>query len=179
MATSPSPAPWDDFTQDPRLPQVAPLRASDRDRDVVLGVLGEGYAEGRLDRTEYDERSRTTADTRTLGDLVPLIDDLVPHTAPVPRGALLGRDELATRARRHWEEQRRNALVGFLLPTLICWVVWAAVGFGYAWPVWVTLGTVVNLVRVQLNRQNIVAEEQARLENKQLKALERRRAQEG
>ena len=186
MTTDPSPAPWDDFTQDPRLPQAAPLRASDRDRDVVLGVLGEGYAEGRLDKAEYDDRSQTTGTAKTLGELVPLIDDLVPHTAPTPRGVLLSRDALTARALSHWEDQRRRAMMGFLLPTLICWVIWLASSMpqrgdwdlSFPWPLFVTLGTAVHVIRVQLNRQSIIAEEQARLEKKQLKALEKRRTQE-
>ena len=77
-AGTPSPVPWGQFTADPRRPESAPLRASDRDRDVVLGVLGEAYADGRLTKEEYDERSDRAAAARTLGDLPALIRDLVP-----------------------------------------------------------------------------------------------------
>ena len=52
-----APDPWASFQHDPRDPAVAPLRASDADRDVVHGVLTDAFADGRLDRDEYDERS--------------------------------------------------------------------------------------------------------------------------
>jgi len=35
---------WDGFDHDPRTPDNAHLRASDRDRDVVLSLLGNAYA---------------------------------------------------------------------------------------------------------------------------------------
>ena len=56
------PVPGRDFTEDPRRPDAAALRASDRDRDVVLGVLAEGYADGRLTKEEYDERAGAAVD---------------------------------------------------------------------------------------------------------------------
>src|SRR6187397_2068017 len=44
---------WASFQHDPRDPAVAPLRASDADRNLVHGVLTEAFADGRLDREEY------------------------------------------------------------------------------------------------------------------------------
>lgn len=178
-----TPAPWGEFTQDPRRPEVAGLRAGDRDRDVVLRVLGDGYADGRLTKEEYDERADLTAATKTLGELTPLISDLVPHT-PTPVTAagrtLATTDELHQRAVQRWEAQRRQALTGFLIPTIICWVIWVLTGLGgeggfspyFAWPLFVMLGTGANLARVLMHRQDIVTEEQRRLEKKQRKALE-------
>ncbi len=64
------------------------MRASDRDRDVVLGVLAEGYADGRITKEEYDERSGATAAAKTLGELPALIVDLVPLTPTRPRSDL-------------------------------------------------------------------------------------------
>ena len=68
---------WDRFSLDPRQADNARLRASDADRDVVNDVLGTAYAEGRLTPDELDERSDQVAQSRTLGDLPPIIDDLV------------------------------------------------------------------------------------------------------
>ena len=45
---------WSAFTRDPRLTEHAALRASDADREVVHQVLTEAYADGRLDRDEFD-----------------------------------------------------------------------------------------------------------------------------
>ena len=68
---------WDRFSLDPRHADNARLRASDSDRDVVNDVLGTAYADGRLTPAELDERSDQVAQSRTLGDLPPIIDDLV------------------------------------------------------------------------------------------------------
>ena len=60
---------WERFPHDPRLAANAPLRASDRDRDVVTDVLATAYSEGRLTREELDERSDRAASAKTLGEL--------------------------------------------------------------------------------------------------------------
>ncbi|WP_392508793.1 DUF1707 domain-containing protein [Naumannella halotolerans] len=52
------------------------FRASDADRDAVLGVLGEALANGRLTTEEFDERQNRALAARLLGDLPPLIEDL-------------------------------------------------------------------------------------------------------
>ena len=69
---------WERFEHDPRSPQAARLRASDRDREVALEVLGQAYADGRLDRAEHDARSTAAATAKVLADLVPQLEDLVP-----------------------------------------------------------------------------------------------------
>ena len=75
---------WASFQHDPRDPAVAPLRASDADRNVVHGVLTEAFADGRLDREEYDERTAATLQARTLGQLPALVADLVPDRPLLP-----------------------------------------------------------------------------------------------
>jgi len=166
-----SPDPWGQFTQDPRRTDSAPLRASDRDRDVVLTVLGESYADGRLTKEEYDERSDRTVASKTLGELVPLIVDLVPAVpprAPPPRV-----DELTARAVRHWEGQRRKAVTYFVVVSLICWAVFVPTGLlpgHFPWPLWVMLGTGIHVLRVGLHRDRIIADERRRLERRQRRA---------
>ncbi len=174
MSSSGLSVPWGDFTQDPRSSQAAPLRASDRDRDVVTGVLTEAYADGRLTREEFDERAGATAAARTLGELPELIGDLVPQTPVVPARsgiAALDADALHARAVQHWESQRRQAVTGVLIPSVICWVIFFANGLTFPWPLFVMLGTGLNLMRVLLHRADIIAEEERRLEKKQRKAL--------
>jgi uncharacterized membrane protein YccC len=174
--------PWGRFAQDPRRPDAARLRASDLDREVVLGVLAEAYADGRLDRDEYDERSAVATHAKTLGDLPTLIGDLVPQSESGAAGSDLRRatpDDLHRQAVRSWEARRRHALSSLLVPSLICWVIWIATGWGsggfspsFPWPLFVMLATGANLIRVLVHREDIVAEEQHRLERKQRKALE-------
>lgn len=66
------------------------MRISDADREAAVRLLGEQFAEGRLDKDEFDERSDAAWSARTWGDLDPLFLDLPvrsPRTpAPVPTG---------------------------------------------------------------------------------------------
>lgn len=171
---------WGAFAHDPRDPAHAGLRASDADRLTAQQLLGEAYAEGRLTLEEHDERERLAASARLLGELVPLLADLVPRLLP-PQGRELVRatpGELQARAVQEWHEDRRSALLGFLGPTLICWAVYLAVAWdggpsmgGFPWPLIVMAATLVNLLRVQVSRTEMVARNLASLEKKQAKAL--------
>jgi uncharacterized protein DUF1707 len=159
---------WDRFTIDPRPAENARLRASDRDRDVVNDLLGTAYAEGRLTPEELDERSDRVARSRTLGDLPPLIDDLVAMTPALPpHGGL--RDEAAHRYRR----QRQNALWGFLTPTLICWAIWAAtMPGGFPWPLFVTIASGAKFLQLLTTPRDSIAAIERDLEKKERKRLE-------
>ncbi|MFV2195803.1 DUF1707 SHOCT-like domain-containing protein [Nocardiopsis sp. LOL_012] len=52
------------------------MRASDADRDSVAHRLREALAEGRLDPDEHSERLDAVYRAKTLGELVPLTEDL-------------------------------------------------------------------------------------------------------
>jgi Domain of unknown function (DUF1707) len=172
---------WGEFELDPRHPSFAPLRASDRDRELVSRVLTEGYAQGRLDREELDTRAAALAAARTLGELPPLVTDLVPLTPSATHGPhSLGPEELRERAVANWERSRRDAIWTVLSASLICWVIWFAIGLdadrfdaGFPWPLFVTAGTALNAARIQYRRQDLVADEVRSLERKQER--ERRR----
>jgi hypothetical protein len=60
------------------------LRASDAERDVVVGRLQVAFAEGRLDDEEFDDRMRTALAARTHADLGRLLTDLPASAAAVP-----------------------------------------------------------------------------------------------
>ncbi|WP_207619168.1 DUF1707 domain-containing protein [Nocardioides sp. IC4_145] len=186
MPSSDPAATWASFTHDPRVKANAGLRAGDADRDVVLRVLGEAYADGRLTREEHDERAAGLSAARTFGDLRPLLDDLVPNTPTPSRGkaaalAVATPDDLQRMAVRGWESDRRSAVLAFIGPTLICWAVWVATSFGdggfepyFPWPLIVMAATGVHLVRTLVTRQEMIAAEVERLERRQAKALRNR-----
>lgn len=164
---------WDQFEHDPRAPLNARLRAADRDRMVVEEVLSTAYAEGRLTREELDERTEQLSSARTLGDLPPLIDDLVPalglRTPGVPN--------MRAEAERRYRQQLRAATYAFLVPTLICWFVWISVlltghGTAFPWPVFVTLGTGVRTVQLLTSRQDTITSIERSLERRERKRLE-------
>ena len=158
---------WDRFTHDPRHEQNSRLRASDRDRDVVNELLGTAYAEGRLTPEELDERSDLVAQSRTLGDLPPILDDLVSSTPAIRPAA-----SLRAEAEDRYRQQRQQALMAFLIPSLICWTIWAATTQGFPWPVFVMIGTGVRLAHLLGNREGAIREIAKGLEKKERKRLE-------
>jgi hypothetical protein len=175
---------WASFPHDPRDPAVASLRASDADRDLVSQVLVEAFADGRLDRQEYDERATAVLATRTLGELPPLVADLVPDRPLLPASAsgrvplvAASATDLRNQAEEAYRDHRRNAFMGFVGPSVICWAIWAATDFGdwsAAWPIIVMAVTFLNVIRSVVNRKQLVAEELRKLEKRQAKALEAR-----
>ena len=52
------------------------MRASDRDRDAANGLLQTAYAEGRLTKDEYDDRSGRVLMSQTQAQLQALTADL-------------------------------------------------------------------------------------------------------
>lgn len=171
---------WRSFAHDPRDPAVASLRASDADREVIHGILAEAFADGRLDRAEYDERSTAALGARTLGELPPVVADLVPNlpartaSGHVPLVAATAAD-LQRRADEKWRGDRREALLGFVGSALVTWTIWAAVMFGgFPWPLFVNFFALMNLLRVATSRSEIVRSEVRRLEKKQARELEKK-----
>jgi hypothetical protein len=53
-----------------------PVRASDAERDQAAAILRAGYAEGRLDSAELDERLTAVYAAKTCADLHALTSDL-------------------------------------------------------------------------------------------------------
>jgi hypothetical protein len=171
---------WASFQHDPRDPGVAQLRASDADRNVVHGILTDAFADGRLDREEYDERSAATLGARTLGELPSLVSDLVPDrpllsSSRVPLVAATAAD-IQKRAEEKWREDRRGAFLGFVGSAVLMWAIWIAIAWGdwdvFPWPLIVNAVAFMNFVRVAGNRRDLVAAEVKRLERKQARAIE-------
>ena len=157
-----TPVPWDRFSRDPRIPSYAALRASDLDRAVALDALAEAYADGRLDREEYDARVSSAQDSKTMGELVPLLRDLVPDSVPV---------DLQQQALEAYRSDRREAFFAFLVPSLITWAIWLPGGHGFPWPIFVSVITLVNLLRVSASKEQIVAQKREKLERRRRKEL--------
>jgi Domain of unknown function (DUF1707) len=148
------------------------MRAADADRDLVLGALGEAYAEGRLDREEYDERADRVHVAKTLGELPGVLEDLVPQESRLPsRRTPLAVGTVDEQAVARWEKSRREALMGWLIPTVICWVVWSATMFGgFPWPLFPMLGTAIPLLATQVQKKDMIAANAARIVRRQEKA---------
>jgi len=122
---------WDGFSADPRRAEVAGVRASDRDRDTAVEALREAFADGRLDRGEFDRRSNAAMAATLLGELAPLLEDLEPA---VPQRASV-HDEAVRRYRR----EARDARNGFIAVSTVTTGIWGATSIAsmewlYPWP---------------------------------------------
>ena len=150
------------------------MRASDADRDIVLRTLGEAYAEGRLDRDEHDERVDAVTTAKTLGELPAVLEDLVPMTAVVRFGGPLDTRSIEEQAVARWEKSRRDAFMGFLIPTVICWVVWAITMFGgFPWPVFPMIATAIPVLGATVQKKDIIESNKRRIVRKQERELRR------
>jgi hypothetical protein len=109
-----------------------PIRASDQERESVVDVLRDAYADGRLTLDEFEERTSAAYAAKMRADLRELTTDL-------PAQPLLGADphQSWSAARQHAapppahrpHQARRNRPLGHLLPILFVWIaIEAAVG---------------------------------------------------
>ena len=80
---------WSSFGRDPRVRDNQGLRAADQDRDIVRDAISEAYADGRLTREEMDARLTQVLQARLLGDLLPIVADLMPTRETVSRQSLV------------------------------------------------------------------------------------------
>ena len=161
---------WESFRLDPRQPGNASMRASDADREIVRGVLADAFADGRLTREEYDDRLNTLYGSRTLGEVSSLLTDLVPLDGPPMAPAPLLRADYRTRGARKWRKDVEESLAAFLVPSLICTVIWiAAAGRGFFWPAFPMLFLGINLIRTLVNRESVIEREVLRLQEEAAK----------
>ena len=170
MTTGSEGSVWQRFQHDPRDPAYAGMRASDRDRAVVHDALSEAYAEGRLDRSELEERTTQADSAKTYGDLLAPLLDLTVDASPTAVVRVPSAD-LRRSAQIYYGSQVREAFFGFLVPNLICWMIWFLVGQGWPWPLFVTIPTGLNLLRVATSRAEIIEKRVQKLEKRQAEAL--------
>jgi hypothetical protein len=163
---------WGRFEHDPRDPAYAAMRASDRDRGVVHDVLASAYAEGRLDREELDERTSQVDAAKTYADLVPPLLDLTADAVPSAVSLTSHRD-LERQAQGYYRDKLRETFFEFLVPNLICWVIWYLTGHDYfIWPIFVTIPTLLHVLQVASSRRRMVEQRVAKLERRQAQELD-------
>lgn len=168
---------WASFTYDPRDPRYAALRASDQDRGIVQQVLAEAYADGRLDRDEYDERSARVSSIRSLGEFRSVLDDLVAPPPSTSRSlAHASSRDLEVLAEKAWQGRRRDAVFSFLGASGVTTAIWFATCFGgggfepyFFWPGFVIVFSLLHLIRVASSHGEIVESEIKRLEKQRSK----------
>jgi Domain of unknown function (DUF1707) len=113
------------------------LRVSDAERQAVVDELRSHYGAGRIDVTEFEERTHAALASRVRGDLHPLLDDLPdlggppapgPPVRPGPVGA--GTPLMADRL------FRTHVYVTVVICAFLV-AIWAATGgAGGFWPIY-------------------------------------------
>lgn len=96
------------------------IRVSDAERNSVAELLGQHYADGRLDQAEFDDRIGRTMAAKTRGDLTGLFDDL-PEAGPTGAGPA-GPGAPDDRAVPYRGPRRRGGLVRTLLLLLLVFI---------------------------------------------------------
>lgn len=107
------------------------LRIGDREREAAAAALGEHFAQGRITREEYDERSDVVWAARTESDLRPVFADL-PGGHQVARVGRPSPPEPAPRM--HGPHGRSRSGLAFPLAPLLLVVVGVAL-LADGWPV--------------------------------------------
>ncbi len=102
---------------------------------MALSVINDAYGEGRLNAVEYDQRLHAALQARTLGDLTPLVSDVVTTVS----------DPQPSRVRRVRDTTLRAWLGLALLFNVIWLATWVFSGIGpyYYWPIWPMIGTAI------------------------------------
>lgn len=135
---------WAGFSADPRNPQYQQLRASDADRSNAVTMLGNAYAEGRLDNDEYNQRLDQVMSSKSLGELVPVLSDIVPVAAqapsPAPSGVQRGRPGFLAHFPRWW--------LGMAVMLNVIWLMTVLTSghLIYYWPMWPMVGTAIPMI---------------------------------
>ncbi len=172
---------WAAFPHDPRRDAHAHLRATDADRDRVQEVVAAAYADGRLDRAEFDERLHAVATARTLGELPDLLTDLLAGPASTSAGQLAVRASSGSSpvpvqeaALEAYRDERSRAVWSFITVSAITWLVWSQTsGTGsFPWPAVVSVVLGLRALRTATRKNAIVADHTRRLERKALEAPE-------
>lgn len=98
---------------------MEPVRASDQERDGVVGRLKDAFAEGRLSDQEFDDRVRGALTASTRADLDRLLGDLppagerrvVPPVPTVPPGRFAVAYKNSVRRAGRWRVPERYTSV--------------------------------------------------------------------
>jgi hypothetical protein len=147
------------------------MRAADADRERVVGVLQEAFAQGRITVDEFHERSDQAYAAKTLGDLTPLTADLpsqdlaqlnTPGYAP---GKRFGSGSWTPVTAGRLSVERRRELKGiwatWITVTTITTMIWlimciSATSLEGFWPIWPIgfLGVGATLRTLGINKQD-------------------------
>ena len=166
---------WSGFSLDPRLPDNAPLRTSEADRQHAAGLVEAAFLAGRLDVGERDERLAAAGTASTYGELMTLVRDLPvggSDSAPTPQSFVtIGRSVPSKSA-------TVRAFIGAAIFFNLIWLL-TAISSGHAlyyWPMWPMLGLAIPVILRYIIRGGEAPGAAADRYEARLQAREQRRA---
>jgi hypothetical protein len=118
------------------------MRASDAERETVVGQLRYAHGEGRLTLTEFDERVQAVWAARTYGELTEITADL-PSVTPAVLPSDVSPEEVRPRPRSNGERTAMRIVASaWFAASLVNIVIWGLVcltsgHWVYPWWVWV------------------------------------------
>lgn len=119
------------------------LRAGDPERNLALDRLGAYFAEGYLDVTEFDERTRKAVTAETRGELAALFGDLPESPAAGEESELVAavdaQGELDEVVERNRQVQRINSVL-WTVTMILFFLGIFVVSFSYSWVVFPIAG---------------------------------------
>ncbi len=117
------------------------MRVGDSERDETASQLSEHFAAGRLDHSEFAERTEKALSARTRGELNLVLNDLpVLPVAVKPSTNPAVIEEVSPAQLSERAEWRRSTLTTWAVFAVFFVILWAVTGAGYFWPVFPILG---------------------------------------
>ncbi|MFR9751507.1 DUF1707 domain-containing protein [Nocardia sp. 004] len=110
------------------------LRASDADREKIIGQLRQAMSEGRLSLHEFDERLQQVYAAKTYGELAPLLSDLPVQLDSLPVQGASSPDRIGGIPK--WVGIMWAPWVSV---NVLCLAIYLFTGAGYFWPFWVAV----------------------------------------
>lgn len=156
------------------------LRIGDSDRELVSRLLKTAVDDGRLTLPEYDERLQRVYEAKTVGDLIPITNDLMGTGRSVL--AVTDTGELRPKQPQVRKPADRRTPVwvkwiwfGWGVPVAVCTTIWLIIFLTQGgdvqdgWLLWVAcpLGAVtgaITLMERTIIRPALIQKEQRRLE---------------
>ncbi|WP_035857804.1 DUF1707 SHOCT-like domain-containing protein [Cryptosporangium arvum] len=121
----------------PDVPESRPpsLRVGDAERQAVVDRLKAALDEGRLDLTEFDERSALAYAAKTEAELVPLTADLPAQPGHTPRPPVPGAEAPVRGKRRLGDSEATWLRIGIILTGI--WAITSVTRgeFVFFWPI--------------------------------------------
>ncbi|PJJ57412.1 uncharacterized protein DUF1707 [Mumia flava] len=173
--------PWARFARDPRDESVSGLRLTDADRGVLADLFTDAYADGRLTRAELDERAEQGAEVRSYGEVLPLVEDLLPTTGELVRATPTSAAPSVTddEVLAYYLRKRRESWIEAVTITLVCVGIWLAISFSdlsfnphFPWPLIVAVVTFADAIDRAGNRDKHLAKDRKKLERRRRKEIE-------